>query len=85
MTVTKLTLAALLLGASLTPALADPGPDRSAAPLTAYLASLHQAPATSPMIEGRQGAPVHATATETALDHYLNQRNGDAATSYNAR
>lgn len=74
MTVTKLTLAALFLGASFVPALAETGyPSQS--PQEVYLSSLAAKPAEKPMIEGRQAAPIHATAPETAAERYVVDRN----------
>ncbi|NLH83411.1 MAG: hypothetical protein GX458_21610 [Phyllobacteriaceae bacterium] len=71
MTLSKLTLAALALGASLTPALADSGSsvdDR----LATFLAARHQ-PKAEAMVEGRQAAAVATTGN--AVDTYLEQRN----------
>ncbi len=71
MTVSKLTLAALVLGASLTPALADSGSsvdDR----LAAFVAAQNQPKATQSVVEGRQAASV---VSGNAVDTYLEQRN----------
>lgn len=76
MTTTKLTFAALFLGASLVPAFANTD-DQSQSPRDAYLASLAAAPVQKPVVEGRQATPIHATVTETAAERYVEQRNLD--------
>jgi len=75
MTFTKLSLAALVLGASLTPALAESG-DLSQSPVAAYEQALGN-PAVKPaMIEGRQAAPVAATSGAlNTVDRYLIEHN----------
>ena len=72
MTFTKMTLAALVLGASLTPALADSGSsvdDR----LAAFVAAQNQPKATQSVVEGRQAAAIATSGN--AVDTYLEQRN----------
>lgn len=72
MNVTRFSLAALLLGASLTPALADSG-DTGSSPLTVFQQSL-AGPARAPLIEGRQATPVAAPAPLTDAERYLASR-----------
>ncbi len=77
MTVSKLTLAALVLGASLTPALADSGaPDDR---LATFLAAQNQPKATQSMVEGRQAAPIATSGN--AVDTFLEQRNANGSQS----
>ena len=70
MTFTKLTLAALVLGASFSPALAE-SDDSAQSPLSVYNQSAGQ-PAHTAVIEGRQTAPIatptHANGAEAYLD-----------------
>lgn len=74
MSTIKLSLAALLLGASLTPALADVA-DNANAPVTVLNQSLGQKAA--PMVEGRQATPMVATGHESGAAHYLDNRQVD--------
>ncbi|MBV5264993.1 hypothetical protein [Pinisolibacter aquiterrae] len=77
MTFTKLPLAALILGASLTPALAESG-DLSQTPVAAFEQALGNPAAKSAVIEGRQAAPVVTpTAPTDAATRYLDSRNRD--------
>lgn len=71
----KLTLAALILGSALTPALAEPG-DLSQSPVSAYLQSLGQTAAAPKLIEGRQATAIAAPAPASAVDTFLETRNG---------
>ncbi|MBV5264994.1 hypothetical protein [Pinisolibacter aquiterrae] len=73
MTFTKLTLAALVLGASLTPALAESG-DLSQTPVAAYEQALGNPAAKPAVIEGRQAAPVVTPTAETGAARYLDGR-----------
>lgn len=75
MNVTKLTLAALLVGASLTPALADSG-DTSRSPLAVFQQA-HATPAEAKMVEGRQATPIVAPAAVTGAERYLDGRIDD--------
>ncbi len=75
MTFTKLTFAALALGASLTPALAESGASDDR--LAAFLASQNAAAPKSAIVEGRQAAPIAAPAQASAVDRYLNNRTAD--------
>lgn len=73
MNATKLTLAALLLGASLTPALAE-SHDAGNDTLAVYRQSV-AAPATVKMVEGRQAAPiVTAPKAQSGVATYLDNR-----------
>ena len=73
MTFSKLTLAALALGASLTPALADSGVADGR--LAALAASQSRPTAAATMIEGRQAAPIATSGN--AVDRFLEQRNAN--------
>ncbi|MBV5264996.1 hypothetical protein [Pinisolibacter aquiterrae] len=75
MTFTKFAIAALALGASLGPALAESG-DLSQRPVAAYEQSLGNPAAKPAMIEGRQAAPVAATpGALNTVDRYLIEHN----------
>jgi len=73
MTFTKLTFAALVLGASLTPALAESG-DLSQSPVAAYEQALGNPAAKPAMIEGRQAAPVANASAVSGAARYLDGR-----------
>ncbi len=75
MTYAKLSLAALLLGASFAPALADEA-DLANSPVAVLNQSV-AAPAGK-IVEGRQATPIVATAThETGAARYLDNRVSD--------
>lgn len=69
MTFAKLSFAALVLGASLTPAFAEGG-EHIQSSTSVYLQSLGQSNG-APVVEGRQAAPISAPATLTDAERYV--------------
>ncbi|MCE1236569.1 MAG: hypothetical protein LWW93_09450 [Hyphomicrobiales bacterium] len=76
MTFAKLSIAALVLGASLTPALAESG-DQTPTAASVYLQSIGHSNGSA-MVEGRQAAPIAAAASGlTDAERYVVVHNAE--------